>query len=414
MDLRNYGTLPDDIPVIVEDELFLYPFMISPMFLEDEDNLRAVEHSMENNSLILVVPALDGKEGRRDFKSIYKAGVIGTIMRKISLQEGKVKILFQGLEKGAILKEVSSSPLIANVDTIKIEDVKSLKIDAILEVVREKVRQLAGISNYFQPELLKTIDDSTDTVRVADLICSSIRIKKKDAFSIFTETDIEKKFLKIMDFLISEIESSRLQKEIRGKVHNKIEKINKEYFLKEQAKQIQKELGVDAQRDEEIEEYRKRLELKKSHMGEDAYKELNKQLERFARIHPDGSDASVLQGYLEWALDIPFGDYSKGRLDIKSVENSLNKDHFGLVKPKNRIVEYFAVKELLNLRGVDKKQSKGVIICLVGPPGVGKTSLANSISKALKRPLIRVALGGMEDVNELRGHRRTYVGCDAW
>jgi ATP-dependent Lon protease len=169
-------------------------------------------------------------------------------------------------------------------------------------------------------------------------------------------------------------------------------------------------LGTDAARDEEIEEYRNKLEAKKGKMGEEAYKEIAKQIERFSRMHPDSSDASMTQTYLDWTLEIPFGENAKKALKIKDVENQLNEDHFSLIKPKERIVEYFAVKELLELRGLSS-ESAGAILCFSGPPGVGKTSLANSIAVALKRPLIRIALGGLEDVNELRGHRRTYVGA---
>jgi ATP-dependent Lon protease len=211
--------------------------------------------------------------------------------------------------------------------------------------------------------------------------------------------------------LTEDIEANKLQKEIRSKVHNRIEKVNKEYFLKEQLKQIQKELGSDTQREEEIEEYRAKLEKKKKSMGEDAYKEVHKQLERFARMHPDSSDAGMIQTYLEWVLDIPYGELAKKSLKIEDVEKQLDKDHFSLTKPKERIVEYFSVKELLELRGINDKEGRGAILCFAGPPGVGKTSLANSIAEALKRPLVRIALGGLEDVNELRGHRRTYVGA---
>jgi ATP-dependent Lon protease len=228
---------------------------------------------------------------------------------------------------------------------------------------------------------------------------------------MFVETNTEERFLLLVDFLIEEIEANKLQKEIKSKVHTKIEKVNKEYFLKEQLKQIQKELGTDTARDEEIEEYRNKLEAKKSKMGKEAYKEINKQIERFSRMHPDSSDASMTQTYLDWVLDIPFGEEAKKALKISDVEKQLDEDHFSLEKPKKRIVEYFAVRELLELRGIGHDDSPGAILCFSGPPGVGKTSLANSIATALKRPLIRIALGGLEDVNELRGHRRTYVGA---
>ncbi|EAL3855879.1 endopeptidase La, partial [Campylobacter jejuni] len=184
-----------------------------------------------------------------------------------------------------------------------------------------------------------------------------------------------------------------------------------EYFLKEQLRQIQKELGSDTQKEDEVREYQKRLELKKKFMHEDAYKEIKKQIEKFERIHQDNSEASMIQTYIETALDIPFEKISKKKLDIKEVSKQLNHDHYALNKPKERIEEYFAVRELLEKRKIAEKDGAKVILCLYGPPGVGKTSLANSVSKALKRELIRIALGGLEDVNELRGHRRTYIGA---
>jgi len=411
MKLSNYGDFPADIPVIAEDELFLYPFMISPLFLNDEANIAAATKAIEENTLVIVCPTKPSREGERSFDALYNVGVIGSIMRKVSLPDGRVKVLFQGLARAKMLYEVDKNPLIAHVDVIEAKEVHSLKVDAILEVVREKVRTLASVSNYFPPDLLRTIEENHDHNRIIDLICSSVKLKKEQAYKLFVETDTEKRFLDLIDFLIEEIEANKLQKEIRSKVHTHIEKVNKEYFLKEQLKQIQKELGVDAARDEEIEEYRKKLEAKKDKMGEDAYKEIKKQLDRFARMHPDSSDASMTQTYLDWVLEIPFGSFAKKSLKIEDVEEQLSKDHFSLEKPKSRIVEYFAVKELLELRGIAQKKSSGAILCFSGPPGVGKTSLANSIATALKRPLVRIALGGLEDVNELRGHRRTYVGA---
>ncbi len=411
MKLSNYGEFPADIPVIAEDELFLYPFMISPLFLNDEKNIAAATKAIEENSLVIVCTTKESQEGEREYDAMYDAGVVGSIMRKVSLPDGRVKVLFQGLARAKKLHEVSENPLIAHVDVIEATEVNTLKIDAILEVVREKVRTLSSVSSYFPPDLLRTIEENHDHNRIIDLICSTVKLKKEQAYKLFVEVDTEKRFLDLIDYLIDEIEANKLQKEIRAKANTHIEKVNKEYFLKEQLKQIQKELGSDTSRDEEIEEYRKKLEAKKDKMDEGAYKEIEKQLERFARMHPDSSDSSMTQTYLDWVLDIPFGELSKKALHIDNVEAQLDKDHFSLEKPKKRIVEYFAVKELLELRGITGKKSAGAILCFSGPPGVGKTSLANSIATALKRPLVRIALGGLEDVNELRGHRRTYVGA---
>ncbi len=411
MQLSHYSSFPADIPIIAEDELFLYPFMISPLFLSDDKNIKAAALALEKNTLVLVCPTKVDEEGSRDFDGIYQAGVVGSIMRKVSLPDGRIKVLFQGLARGKVLKEVESDPMVATVEIIESTVENELKIDALLEIVREKVRILSQVSNYFPPDLLRTLEENHEHARIADLICSSIKMKKETAFDLFVEENLEKRYLKLIDVLTEDIEANKLQKEIRSKVHNRIEKVNKEYFLKEQLKQIQKELGSDTQREEEIEEYRAKLEKKKKSMGEDAYKEVHKQLERFARMHPDSSDAGMIQTYLEWVLDIPYGEMSKKSLKIEDVEKQLDKDHFSLTKPKERIVEYFSVKELLELRGINDKEGRGAILCFAGPPGVGKTSLANSIAEALKRPLVRIALGGLEDVNELRGHRRTYVGA---
>ncbi|MCJ7765874.1 MAG: endopeptidase La, partial [Thiovulaceae bacterium] len=412
MQLDNYKDFPTELSVIAEDDIFLYPFMISPLFLSDEKNIAAATEAIENDSLIIVCPTRDEHEGERDFEAIYDAGVIGSIMRKVALPDGRVKVLFQGLVRGRIAKPLATEPTLhATVDTIEPLEANALKMDAIIEVVREKVRTLSQVSSNFPPDLLRTIEENHEYNRIADLICSTLKMKKDEAYKLFIEADIEKRFLMLIDIIIGEIEANKLQKEIRGKVQNRIEKVNKEYFLKEQLKQIQKELGTDNERNDEIEEYRKKLEAKKAKMNEEVYKEISKQLERFARMHPDSADAGMIQSYLEWVLEIPFGEFAKKKLDINEVEKQLDEDHFALKKPKERIAEYFAAKELLELRGKKNQEGGGAILCFVGPPGVGKTSLANSIATALKRPLVRIALGGLEDVNELRGHRRTYIGA---
>jgi len=409
MKLSDYGEFPATLPIIAEDVLFLYPFMISPLFLSDDSNIDAATKAIEDGSLVIVCPTKPSHETQRDFESLYDVGVVGSIMRKVSLPDGRVKVLFQGLARAKTFEKISDTPLMADVEIIEATNVNSLKIDAILEILREKVRTLSSVSNYFPPDLLRTIEENHDYNRIIDLICSTVKLKKEQAYNLFVESDTEKRFLDLIEYLIDEIEANKLQKEIRSKVHTHIEKVNKEYFLKEQLKQIQKELGSDTSRDEEIQEYKDKLQKKKKKMSADAYKEVNKQIERFSRMHPDSSDASMTQTYLDWVLDIPFGEESKRALKISDVQAQLDKDHFSLEKPKERITEFFAVKELMELRGV--KNSAGAILCFSGPPGVGKTSLANSIAEALKRPLVRIALGGLEDVNELRGHRRTYVGA---
>ena len=411
MKLSDYDSFPTDIPIIVEDELFLYPFMISPIFLDDDENIEAANKAMEKNSLVMICTAKSGQENHRDFEAIYDYGVIGSIMRKVSLPDGRVKILFQGMTKGKIAIQKSVKPLIATVELFENHFEATPKSDALISVLKEKVKVLATLSNLFPPDLIKTIEENSDINRVCDLIASACKLKKEQAYELFSQSDAAAKVLMLIEHIIDMVETTRLQKEIKTKVHSRIEKVNKEYFLKEQLKQIQQELGTDNQREEEIEEYRKKLEAKKSGMSDDAYKEIKKQIDKLARMHPDSSDANMIQSYLDWVIEIPFNALAKKKLDILDVRAQLDRDHYSLDKPKDRIEEYFAVRELLAKRGIKEKEGRGAILCFAGPPGVGKTSLANSIAEALKRKLVRIALGGLEDVNELRGHRRTYIGA---
>lgn len=411
MQINESKTLPAELPVIVEDELFLYPFMITPIFLSDDDNLHALDMALANESPVLIVSSKPQNDGGRSFDSIYDAGVIGTIMRRVPLPDGRVKILFQGVDKGRIIREVSENPLRAIVEILHVVRPSQIKTDALIVVLREKVRELTQFSHFFPPDLLKTIEESAEAVRVCDLVSSALRLKKQIAYNFFVEENLEQRLLKLIDYVIEEIEANKLQKEIKNKVHSKIDKTNKEYFLKEQLKQIQAELGGDSNREEELDEYRKKLESKKKFMSDDAYKEIKKQIDKLSRMHPDSADANTLQSYLDWTLEVPFENLAKKRSSILEVSKHLNADHYSLEKPKERIEEYFALRELLELRGMNEKINNGAILCFAGPPGVGKTSLANSIAKALKRELVRIALGGLEDVNELRGHRRTYIGA---
>ncbi|CAE10975.1 endopeptidase La [Wolinella succinogenes] len=411
MQLSNYGSFPMNIPVVVEDDLFLYPFMIVPIFVNDEANIKAINHAMDHNELIFIATAKVGEEENRTKESFYPAGVVGSIMRKVALPDGRVKLLFQGLARGKVLEVTQENPLMVEVDLIKSLPYEENRINAVLAILRDKIKTLSSVNPQFPPDLLRTIEENHDPHRIIDLIASTIKLRKEQAYRLFIEADAEERLLLLIDYIIEEVEALKLQKEIKSKVHNKMEQINKEYFLKEQLKQIQKELGVDNQRDEEIEEYYEKLESLKEAMPKDAYKEIKKQIDRLSRMHPDSADANLLQNYVEWMLEIPFGKISTKKLSIDEVKKQLDHDHYSLKKPKERIAEYFAVRELLSLRGKDQKDSKGTILCFFGPPGVGKTSLANSIATALKRPLVRIALGGLEDVNELRGHRRTYIGA---
>jgi ATP-dependent Lon protease len=411
MQLSDYDVFPTTLPIVVEDELFLYPFMISPIFLTEQKDIDAATDAMENNSLLFVTSSMEGKEGSRDFDAMYKVGVVGSIMRKVHIPDGRVKILFQGLARAEIIEPQEGEFNRAIIDIVKLENYSKLKAEALMDILRDKIKILSSLNSHFPADLVRTIDENDEPHRIADLVSSMLKLDKEVAYALYIESNIEKRLLGLVDVVTAEIESAKVQREIRTKVHSKIEQTNKEYFLKEQLKEIQQELGMDTQREEEIAAFRQKVESLKPYMQEDAFKEISKQLDRFARMHPESGEAHVVQSYLEWVLELPFGKITKKSLNVSDVADELDKDHYSLEKPKERIVEFFSVRELAMLRGVKQKEIGGVILCFAGPPGVGKTSLANSIATALGRPLVRMALGGLEDVNELRGHRRTYVGA---
>ena len=398
-----------NLPIIVEDELFLYPFMITPIFLSDEKNIKALDMAINDNSAVMVVCSKLANSGERDFESIYEYGVIGNVMRRVAMPDGRVKILFQGLSRGKITQPISSDPLIAQIQSVELEEFESSKIEAGLNVLKESVKSLSLLNHFFPPDLLRAIDDSNEASRVCDLVCSALHLKKDIAYGFFTQLNLEQKILDIIEYLNAQIETNKLQKEIKSKVSSKLDRANKEYFLKEQLKEIQRELGMDLDKEAQIAQYRNKLEAGRKFMSDDAYKEIEKNISKLSKMHTDSAESSMTSSYLDWALDMPFGKFSTKKLTVKDVQKELDSDHFGLEKPKSRIVEYFGLKELLHSRGLE--DNKGAILCFVGPPGIGKTSLANSISNALKRELVRIALGGLEDVNELRGHRRTYIGA---
>ncbi len=412
MQLSDYEKFPTVLPIVVEDNLFFYPFMISPVFLTDQKDIDAATEAMENDSLLFVTTTQEGREGERNLDALYPVGVVGNIMRRVQMPDGRIKILFQGFARARASEPVSNDPTLkARIEIVENSTYDPRKVDALLNILRDKIRQLSSLNSSIPADLIKTIEENEEPHRMADLVSSMLTMEKRKAYALYAETDIEKRLMGLIDEVVSRVESVKVQREIHNKVHNKIEQTNREYFLKEQLREIQHELGIDTQRDEEIDAFYEKLDALKPHLEEDAFREVEKQLERLARMHPESGDANILQSYLEWVFEVPFGQFTKGNLRVEKVSEELEKDHYSLEKPKERIVEFFSVKELAQLRGKTSVENKAEILCFWGPPGVGKTSLANSIATALGRPLVRIALGGLEDVNELRGHRRTYLGA---
>ena len=410
MTLKDYDEFPQRLPILVEDSIFLYPFMIAPIFISDEQNINAIEYALNNNTLITVTVSAHTKKDNTA-SEFYNVAVVGNIMRKITLPDGRIKVLFQGLERVQIQEIVNGSPLMGIVDVLPNIPYDEYKVLSILDVLKQSIQKLGKLNSKFPIDFIKTIDENSEPNRIADLVSSVLTISNEDAYNLFKTQDVEQRLLGIIEHIKKEIEGYKLKQEINAKVNSKLDKTQKDYFLKEQLRTIQKELGSDNGKDKEIAAFKKQLKKIKSFMPKQGFKEVKKQIQKLSRLHPDSGDASTLQTYIEQVLEIPFGQKAKEDIDTISVQEQLNKDHYALKEPKDRIIEFFAVKQLLKKRKISEDKNSSMVLCFVGPPGVGKTSLANSIATALQRPLVRIALGGMEDVNELRGHRRTYVGA---
>ncbi|MEO1942381.1 MAG: AAA family ATPase, partial [Campylobacterales bacterium] len=379
-------------PIIEVNDL-VYPFMIVPIFLERKRDIEALREAMEQNLPIFVTVKPEKGE----------VGTIGTIIRKVQLEEGKVKILFQGLARG-VIQELEENWGV--VEKLEPTEGNREEIEILLEQLKGALKEYGKYNSHFPKDFIKVVD-SNPPDKVVDIIASSLKLPLEKGYQLFKEREVRNRLIKLLKYLKEEIETFKIRNELSRKVMEELQEANREHILRQQMKLIQKELGVTNELEEEIEEYLQKLEELRPNMPPSAYKEIKKQIERLQRMHPDMAEATVTQNYIEWALEIPFGKYAKEGFSIGELKGRLDRDHYGLKKPKERIIEYFAAKELAEKRG---REFNGAILCFVGPPGVGKTSLANSIAKALDRELVRIALGGLEDVNELRGHRRTYIG----
>ena len=394
MKLENYDSFPTDLFVLKQDNI-IYPFMIMPIFLTKKEDIKAIKNANKENKLVFITTEI-----QKD-----KVGTIGSILREVALPDGKIKILFQGMAKGKIVELKDKN--IATIDIIHTPEFNKLEVDALIETLKDYTTELSRLNPAFPRDLIKIIDENNEPNRIIDLLSSTLKIDAQKAYKLFALDDVEQRLMLLIKYITEEIESVKIKNELAKKVSKNINDTNREYFLRQQLRMIQEELGVNENRNEDIEEYYKKLEKLKPKMPESAYKEIKKQIDRLSKMHPESGEYSTTENYVDWALEIPFGKFTKSKLKVEDLEKRLNSDHYGLKKPKERIIDYFAAKELVELRG---KEYKGAIICFVGPPGVGKTSLANSIAKSLKRELVRIALGGIDDVSELRGHRRTYIG----
>jgi ATP-dependent Lon protease len=400
----SHVEIPDVLPLLPIRDIVIYPYMMLPLFVGRDVSIRAVEEALSRDRLIFLVSQKNSAEENPTPEGIHSVGTIASIMRMIKLADGRVKILVQGLAKGEVGSFVRERPFFeANIRKVvepALTEV-SIEVEALMRTAKEKIEQILNLKN-LPPEIVMVTDNISDPGVLADLVASNLRLKIDESQAILEIFDPIQRLKKVNELLSRELELSTMQARIQSQAKDEMTKTQRDYFLREQMKQIQQELGEGDERAEEISELKKQIE--KAKMPVEAKGEADKQLRRLEQMHPESSEASLVRTYLDWLVELPWSKTTKDNINIKKAKQVLDEDHYNLEKIKERILEYLAVNKL-------RKKIKGPILCFVGPPGVGKTSLGRSIARSLNRSFVRVSLGGVRDEAEIRGHRRTYVGA---
>lgn len=395
--------VPELLPLLPIRDVVVYPFMIIPLFVGREASIKAVDQALAGDRMIMLATQHEIGEEEPTPDKIYQVGTVAMIMRMLKLPDGRVKILVQGLLKARITEYIEEKPF----HTVRVERMvepsvtDSLETEALMRTVREQLAKISELGKQISPEVMVILENISDPGSMADLISSNLGLKLSEAQMLLEIEDPIRRLTKVNELLAREHEMLSVQAQIQHAAREEMGKNQKEYYLREQMKAIQQELG-DHDGKEELEELRKTIEAAK--MPEAAQKEALKQLGRLERMHGDSGEAGVIRTYLDWLIEIPWAKTTRDSLDIKRAKQILDEDHSYLDKVKERILEFLAVRKL-------NKKMKGPILCFVGPPGVGKTSLGKSIARALNRKFVRISLGGVRDEAEIRGHRRTYLGA---
>ncbi len=397
--------IPDTLPVLPVRDIVVFPYMILPLFVGREMSIKAIEYSLSTNRMVFLLTQKDLNVENPAPEDLFSIGTVALVMRMLKLPDGRVKILVQGLSKARALKYDQTDPFFkAAIE--KITDQKtgplSIEDEALVRNVKGQLEKVVSLGKSILPDIMGVVENIEEPGRLADLVASNIGLKTEQSQEILEIIDPVQRLKRVTEILSRETELLTVQQKIQSEARGEIDKTQREYFLREQLKAIQKELGDIDERAEEIKEFKKKIEDAK--MPEKVLKEAEKQLKRLEKMHPDSAEAGTVRTYLDWLVEIPWSKSTTDNLDIKAAEKVLNDDHYDLEKVKERILEYLSVRKL-------KEKMKGPIICFIGPPGVGKTSLGKSIARSLGREFVRMSLGGIRDEAEIRGHRRTYVGA---
>ena len=391
------------LPLLPLRDIIVFPHMVVPLFVGREKSIAALEEAQGTDKAILLCAQKKAKTNEPTADDIFGVGTIGTLIQLLRLPDGTVKVLVEGKKRARVRRFVTAERFF-QVEAEEIDEPvdRTVELEALMRSVHSTFEAYVKLNKRIPPEMLVSVSTIDDPGRLADTIVAHLSLKLNDKQAILETESPQRRLEKLYELMQGEIEILQVEKKIRTRVKKQMEKTQKEYYLNEQMQAIQKELGERDEFKNEIQELEDKIKNKK--MSKEATLKAKKELKKLKMMSPMSAEATVVRNYIDWMLSLPWYEYTDDKLDIGEAEKILDEDHYGLRKPKARILEYLAVHKL-----VDK--IKGPILCFVGPPGVGKTSLAKSIARAMNRKFVRVSLGGVRDEAEIRGHRRTYIGA---
>ncbi|MBI3785442.1 MAG: endopeptidase La [Deltaproteobacteria bacterium] len=392
------------VPLLPLRDIIVFPHMVVPLFVGRQKSIRALEEAMNKQKFVLLAAQRDAKTNEPAESDIYSIGTLGTVVQLLRLPDGTVKVLVEGKKRAQVIRYLDESEyFLVLAEEIEEKCEKTTEVEALIRSVNSTFENYVKLNKKIPPEMIMSVAAIDDPARLADTIVAHLGIKLEDKQSLLEATNPAERLEKVLGYMRSEIEILEVEKRIRTRVKKQMEKTQKEYYLNEQMRAIQKELGEKDEFKNEIQELEDKIKQKK--LSAEAREKVEKELKKLKMMSPMSAEATVVRNYIDWIMSLPWNEFTEDKIDIKEAEKVLEEDHFGLEKVKERILEYLAVQSLVG------QANKGPILCLVGPPGVGKTSLGKSIARATGRKFVRVSLGGVRDEAEVRGHRRTYIGA---
>jgi ATP-dependent Lon protease len=390
-------------PVLPLRDIVIFPYMVTPLFVGRPRSIEALEWAVEHGGQIYLVTQCDPKTDDPRAEELYPLGTLGQVVQMLKLPDGTVKVLVEGKMRARTLHlEYGEGAIFANLELLPDEEALSSEQTALTRSVNATFENYAGLSKKIPPEMVTTISAIEEAGRFADTVAAHLNVQIADKQKALEETDPLRRLEGLLALMEREVEILQIEKKIRNRVKSQMERSQKEYYLNEQMRAIQKELGEKDEFKQELRELEERI--KNARMSKEATEKAQSELRKLKMMSPMSAEATVVRNYIDWLVSLPWRKGTRDRLDLGRAEEILEADHYGLEKVKERILEYLAVQALM-------KKIKGPILCLVGPPGVGKTSLGRSIARSMGRKFIRVSLGGVRDEAEIRGHRRTYIGA---